>query len=191
MNTYKKGGGVGGGEVSFKLPPKPAAGQRDFRSGFVAIIGRPNVGKSTLVNALTGHKVAIVTPRPQTTRNRIQGIVNRPRAQVVLIDTPGIHRAESPLGKKMMDEVKQALEGIDVLAVVIDASQGLKREDRLAIERAEAQGKPMFLLLNKIDRIPKPSLLPLLEVCSRAASFTEMIPISALTGDGVEIALER
>src|SRR5580765_3489120 len=139
----------------------------NFRSGFVAILGRPNVGKSTLVNCLVSRKVSIVTARPQTTRNRILGIVNRPQAQVVLIDTPGIHRAESALGKQMMDEVKLALEGIDVLAVMIDASQGLKREDRQAIERAQQQGKQMFLLLNKIDRVSKPSLLPLLEVCAR------------------------
>ncbi len=99
--------------------------KRPFHSGFVAIVGRPNVGKSTLVNRLVGHKVAIVTSRPQTTRNRILGIVNRPNAQVVLIDTPGIHRAQSALGRQMMDELAQALEGIDVLAVMIDATEGL------------------------------------------------------------------
>src|SRR5271155_1131294 len=103
----------------------------NFRAGCAAILGRPNVGKSTLVNRLVGHKVAIVTSRPQTTRNRILGIVNRPNAQVVLIDTPGIHRADSVLGRQMMDELAQALEGIDVLAVMIDASQGVTREDRL------------------------------------------------------------
>jgi GTP-binding protein Era len=192
---YKKEG-VGGRTVISKLPhPKPGLIMPEetphFRSGFVAVLGRPNVGKSTLVNCLVRHKVAIVTPRPQTTRNRIQGIVNRPHAQVVLIDTPGIHRVDSALGKQMMDEVKQALEGIDVLAVMIDASQGLKREDRLAIDRARQHGGPLFLLLNKVDRMPKPSLLPLLEACGREGIFTEMIPISALTGDGVEIALER
>ena len=103
---------------------KQADTKQAFRSGFVAIVGRPNAGKSTLVNHLVGRKVAIVTSRPQTTRNRILGIVNRPDAQVVLIDTPGIHRAQSALGRQMMDEVAQALEGIDVLAVMIDASEG-------------------------------------------------------------------
>ena len=109
----------------------------------MAIIGRPNAGKSTLVNRLVGHKVAIVTSRPQTTRNRILGMVNRPNAQVVLIDTPGIHRADSALGRQMMDELAQALEGIDVLAVMIDASQGVTREDRLALDRArQFSGRP-------------------------------------------------
>jgi GTPase len=162
-----------------------------FHAGFVAIIGRPNAGKSTLLNRLVGRKVAIVTPRPQTTRNRILGMVNRPNAQVVLIDTPGIHRAGSALGRQMMDELAQALEGIDVLAVMIDASQGVTREDRLAFERAQRFSGPVILLLNKIDRMPKSALLPLIESCSKEGLFTEVIPISALSGDGVEIALER
>ncbi len=162
-----------------------------FRSGYVAIVGRPNVGKSTFVNSLVHRKVSIVTERPQTTRNRILGIVNRPNAQVVLIDTPGIHRGDTALSKQMMDEVKQSLEGVDLLAVMIDASQGLRREDSLAIDRASQHGVPVILLLNKIDRIPKPSLLPLLETCSRAGNFADMIPVSALRGDGVEIALGR
>lgn len=163
--------------------------ENHFRSGFVAILGRPNVGKSTLVNQLVGRKVAIVTSRPQTTRNRIQGFVNRPNAQVVLIDTPGIHRAETPLGRMMMDEVKLALEGVDVLALMIDASQGLRPQDRLALERARHFRGPIILLLNKIDRISKPALLPLLDACSREGQFAEMIPIAALTGDGLEIVL--
>jgi GTPase len=164
---------------------------RTFRSGFVAVLGRPNAGKSTFVNRLVGQKVAIVTPQPQTTRNRILGIINRPDAQVVLIDTPGIHRARTILGRHMMSEVTQALEDIDLLAVMIDSSSGLTRADLLAFEHARQFRKPMFLLLNKIDRIAKSSLLPLMESCSRELSFTEMIPISALSGDGVELALER
>jgi GTPase len=161
-----------------------------FHAGFVAVLGRPNAGKSTFVNRLVGHKVAIVTSRPQTTRNRILGIVNRAQAQVVLIDTPGIHRADSALGRQMMDEVSQALEGIDVLAVMIDASEGLTRADRLALERARQFSGPVILLLNKIDRIAKPALLPLLEACSKQGTFSDLIPISALSGDGVETALE-
>ncbi len=162
-----------------------------FRAGFVAIIGRPNAGKSTLLNRLVGHKVAIVTSRPQTTRNRILGMVNRSHAQVVMIDTPGIHRADSVLGRQMMDELAQALEGIDVLAVMIDASQGVTREDRLALDRAQQFSGPAILLLNKIDRMPKSALLPLIESCSKDGAFSEVIPISALSGDGVELALER
>ncbi len=164
---------------------------KSFRSGFVAVLGRPNAGKSTFVNRLVGQKVAIVTPRPQTTRNRILGIVNRPRAQVVLIDTPGIHQAGTALGRQMMMEVAQALEGIDLIAVMIDASSGLTAGDRLTFEHARRFHGPVFLLLNKIDRIAKPSLLPLMEICSKEFPFAEMIPVSALTGDGVELALER
>jgi GTPase len=162
-----------------------------FHSGFVAILGRPNAGKSTLVNRLVGRKVAIVTPRPQTTRNRILGIVNRAGAQVVLIDTPGVYRARSALGRQMMGEVAQALEGIDVLAVMIDASDGLTRGDRLALDRARQFRGPVILLLNKIDRMAKPALLPLLETCAREHAFTDMIPLSALSGDGVDIVLDR
>jgi GTP-binding protein Era len=163
----------------------------NFHSGFVTIIGRPNVGKSTLVNRLVGHKVSIVTSRPQTTRNRIQGIVNRPNAQVIIVDTPGIHRADTALARQMMDEVNHALEGIDVLAVMIDASEGLRHEDRVALERARHHRGPLFLLLNKIDKMPKPALLPLLEACAQEAQFTEMIPVSALTEDGVSVVLDR
>jgi GTP-binding protein Era len=165
--------------------------RKSFRSGFVAVIGRPNAGKSTFVNRLVGQKVAIVTSRAQTTRNRILGIINRSQAQVVLIDTPGIHRASTVLGRQMMAEVTQAVEGIDLLAVMIDATGGLTAGDRLTFEHAKEFRGPAFLLLNKIDRVAKPALLPLLETCSKEFSFTELIPISALTGDGVELALER
>jgi len=143
------------------------------------------------VNRLVGQKVAIVTSRPQTTRNRILGIINRPDAQLVLIDTPGIHRASTALGRQMMAEVSQALEGIDLLAVMIDATAGLTAGDRLTLEYAKQFRGPVFLLLNKIDRVPKPALLPLIESCSKELSFTEIIPISALTGDGAEITLEQ
>ncbi len=165
--------------------------KKSFCSGFVAVIGRPNAGKSTFVNRLVGQKVAIVTSVAQTTRNRILGIINRPHAQVVLVDTPGIHRASTALGRQMMAEVTQALEGIDLLAVMIDATSGLTTGDRLAFEHAKQFRGPSFLLLNKIDRVAKPLLLPLMETCSKEFSFTEMIPISALTGDGLELALER
>jgi GTPase len=165
--------------------------KRSFHSGFVAVLGKPNAGKSTFVNRLVGQKVAIVTPRPQTTRNRILGIVNRAQAQVVLIDTPGIHRASTVLGRQMMAEVTQALEGIDLMVVMIDASSGLTAGDRLAFEHSRQFRGPVFLLLNKIDRVSKPALLPLMESCSKEFAFTEMIPVSALSGNGVELALER
>jgi len=162
-----------------------------FRSGLVAVIGRPNAGKSTFVNTLVGQKVAIVTPRPQTTRNRILGIVNSPDSQVVLIDTPGIHRGETALGRQMMSELAQALDGVDVLAVMIDASGGVTREDRLAFDRARQFRGPVFLLLNKVDRMSKPALLPLLQSCAKEDLFREMIPISATSGDGCDVALKQ
>jgi len=165
--------------------------KKRFHSGFVAVLGRPNVGKSTFVNQLVRQKVAIVTSKPQTTRNRILGIINRPHAQVVLIDTPGVHRASDVLGRQMMAEVSHALDGIDLLAVMIDASSGLTLGDRLSFEHARQFERPVFVLLNKIDRVAKPALLPLMQACSKETSFAEIIPISALSGDGVELALER
>src|SRR4051812_40368604 len=117
----------------------------NFHSGFVAIVGQPNVGKSTLTNALVGRKVAIVTSKPQTTRTRILGIVNRPDAQIVLIDTPGIHKDSSALGRQMNVEIAQALEGIDLLAVMIDASRGVTGADRQVFQRAAAFGGAKIL----------------------------------------------
>jgi len=162
-----------------------------FRSGFAAMVGRPNVGKSTLVNRLVGHKVAIVSRRPQTTRNRIQGIVNLDSAQIVLIDTPGMHKPETTLGRQMMDEIEQALEGNDVVALLVDASKEFSPGDRWPLERVRRFRGPAFLLLNKIDLIAKPRLLPLIDVYRREAKFAEIIPISALTGDGLPLLLER
>jgi GTP-binding protein Era len=162
-----------------------------FRAGFVAIIGRPNAGKSTLVNRLVGHKVAIVSPRPQTTRNRILGIVNREGAQIVLIDTPGLHRPESALGRLMMQELNQALEGVDVLALLVDASEETGAGDRFALDRLKQFHGATFLLPNKIDAIPKERLLPLIDAYRREHEFTEVIPISARTGDGLPLLVEK
>ena len=157
-----------------------------FKSGFVAIIGRPNAGKSTLVNTLVGRKVSIVSPRPQTTRNRIQGIVNRDDAQIVLVDTPGIHKPDSVLNRQMMDEVAQALEGIDVLTLIADAAADFGPGDRFTLEFIKRFHGPVFLLLNKIDRIRKPMLLPVIDRFRREFEFTEVFPISALAGEGCE-----
>ncbi|MGH9705515.1 MAG: GTPase Era [Candidatus Acidiferrales bacterium] len=155
-----------------------------FKSGFVAIVGRPNAGKSTLVNTLVGQKVAIVSPRPQTTRNRIQGILNRQDAQIVLIDTPGIHKPESVLNRMMMDETQHALEGIDVLSLIVDASVDFGGGDRFAVEWVRRFHGPVFLLLNKVDRVRKQLLLPLIERYSKEFDFAEIFPIAALTGEG-------
>src|SRR5215469_5511894 len=163
----------------------------EFKSGFVAIVGRPNAGKSTLVNKLVGEKVAIVTSRPQTTRNRIQGIVNRPDAQVVLIDTPGLHRPDSALGRQMMNEVDAAIEAVDLVALIVDASEEFGAGDRRAVERVQKFQGRRFLLLNKVDRIPKSSLLPLIEKTAKLGAFDEIIPISALKGDGTDSLIQK
>lgn len=162
-----------------------------FKSGFAAILGRPNAGKSTLVNRLVGQKVAIVSPKPQTTRNRIQGIVNREDAQIVLIDTPGIHKPENVLGRQMMDEVRQALEALDVLLLIVDAKAEFGGGDRFALEMVKHANAPAILLLNKVDATAKERLLPLIERYSKEHEFAEIIPISALTGDGLEIVLNE
>ncbi len=155
-----------------------------FRSGFVAIVGRPNAGKSTLVNTLVGRKVAIVSPRPQTTRNRIQGIVNRDDAQIVLIDTPGIHQPQNVLSRQMMDEAQHALEGVDVLSLIVDASVDFGAGDEFSLEWVRRFHGPTFLLLNKVDRVRKQILLPLIERYAALYDFAEVFPISALTGEG-------
>lgn len=155
-----------------------------FKSGFVAIVGRPNAGKSTLVNTLVGRKVAIVSPKPQTTRNRIQGILNRDDAQIVLVDTPGIHRPGSVLSRMMMDELKHSLDGIDILSLIVDASVDFGAGDRFSIEWVQRFRGPVFLLLNKVDRVHKPQLLPLIERYNNEFEFAEVLPISALTGEG-------
>src|ERR1700719_866132 len=128
-----------------------------FRSGFVCILGRPNAGKSTLLNALVGEKLAIISPKPQTTRNRIQGVVHVPKrkgqsgAQIVLIDTPGVHKPDSSLGRKMMVEVREALEGCDLILLIMDATAKLDQRDEFAIQMLKHSKTKVFLVLNKID----------------------------------------
>jgi GTP-binding protein Era len=168
-----------------------------FRSGFVSIIGRPNAGKSTLLNKLVGEKLAIVTPKPQTTRNRILGIVNvparsgHPAGQIVLIDTPGVHKPDSSLNKKMMREVHEALEGRDAILLIVDATQKFGPGDRFTLDLVQRVGGPVFLLLNKIDRLEKARLLPMIAEYSKLHEFRDIIPISALTGDGLDLLLDR
>jgi GTP-binding protein Era len=155
-------------------------------AGFVAILGRPNAGKSTLLNRLVGQKIAIVTAKPQTTRNRIQGIVTRPEGQIVFIDTPGLHEPETALGRQMMQEVAAALEGIDVLLLMVDASRALPQADELLLERAKRFRGKTILALNKVDRVPKPKLLPLIDAFQKAFPFSAIVPISAMKGSGCD-----
>jgi GTPase len=168
-----------------------------FRSGFVCILGRPNAGKSTLLNALVGEKLAIISPKPQTTRNRIQGIVNVPKskghtgAQIVLIDTPGVHKPDSSLGRKMMVEVREALEGCELILLIMDATAKLDQRDEFAIQMLKHSKTKVFLVLNKIDllRGGKSRLLPLIEGYKSLHAFDEIIPISALKRDGLDLLL--
>src|SRR5208282_1499385 len=177
--------------------PKPAL--MPFRSGFVCILGRPNAGKSTLLNALVGEKLAIISPKPQTTRNRIQGIVNLPKAkgrdaaQIVLIDTPGVHKPDSSLGRKMMVEVREALEGCDLVLLIMDATRKLDRRDEFAIQMLKHSSTKVCLVLNKVDllRGGKGKLLPLIEEYKKLHQFQAIIPISALKRDGLDILLKQ
>jgi len=170
-----------------------------FRSGFVCILGRPNAGKSTLLNALVGEKLAIISPKPQTTRNRIQGIVNIPKAkgqsgaQIVLIDTPGVHKPDSSLGRKMMVEVREALEGCDLVLLIMDATRKLDQRDEFAIQMLKHSSTKVCLVLNKVDLLKggKSKLLPLIEEYKKLHQFHDIIPISALKRDGLDLLLEQ
>jgi GTPase len=168
-----------------------------FRSGFVSIIGRPNAGKSTLLNALVGEKVAIVTHKPQTTRHRIQGFVNvkgghgRPPGQIVFIDTPGVHKPDSPLGSRMMREVNSALEERDLVLLIIDATQPFGKGDQFVLDLLERVSSPVILLLNKIDAIEKPKLLEIIDHYSKLRDFAEIIPISATKRKGLEELVDQ
>ena len=162
------------------------------RSGFVSIIGRPNAGKSTLLNALVGEKIAIVTHKPQTTRHRIQGYVNvkggkgRTPGQIVLIDTPGVHKPDSPLGSRMMREVNAALQERNVVLLIVDATQAFGKGDQFVLDLLKDVTSPVILLLNKIDVIEKPKLLEMIDRYSKLREFAEIIPISATKQKGLD-----
>ncbi len=155
-----------------------------FRSGFVAIVGRPNVGKSTFMNAMVGEKVAIVSNKPQTTRNRIMGVCSQPGSQIIFLDTPGMHTPRSRLGEYMMQAAKEALQGIDALVVMVDATS-LGKQDHALVRDMSARKVKKFLLLNKIDLLKKENLLQIISSFAQDG-YDEIVPISAQTGDGVE-----
>ena len=158
-----------------------------YRSGYVALVGRPNAGKSTLLNRLVGEKIAAVSNKPQTTRHRIQGVISRPAGQVVLVDTPGVHQPGYLLNRRMMAAVHDALEGVDLVCLIRDASAPTGNGDRFVLDLIKKSGKPAMLLLNKTDRVDdKRGLLPLIEWYSREHEWRAVVPLSARTGDQLE-----
>jgi GTP-binding protein Era len=167
-------------------PPEASTSAPDHRSGFVALVGRPNVGKSTLLNRLLGQKIAIVSPKPQTTRTRITGVRTLPGAQVVYVDTPGLHRPRGRLGEFMTATAAQALEEVDEVVLVEEATASPSLDDE-SFRPLWAVRAPILLALNKVDRVPdKRALLPRLEAYRRRGGFQELIPVSALDGTGVD-----
>lgn len=161
-----------------------------MKSGFVSFIGRPNAGKSTLLNRLVGEKVAIVSDKPQTTRNRILGVKNYEDAQVIFLDTPGIHRPLHRMNVRMVDAARDTISEVDIVGLVVDVNEKLGGGDRYVLDMVKDLHKPVFLILNKIDLIKKPKLLPIMEEFSRQGTFEEIIPVSAETGLNVD-RLER
>jgi GTP-binding protein Era len=159
-----------------------------FRSGYVSLTGRPNVGKSTLLNAILGEKAAIVTPKPQTTRNRITGVKTFANAQIVFVDTPGIHKPKHKLGEYIVKEAVSALEDVDVILFMTEP-ENPGPGDKHIIDMLRNVDKPVFLLINKIDTVKKPHLLSVIESFSKLYSFKEIIPISAKKGDGLDIVI--
>jgi len=164
----------------------PESGPGEFRAGMVAVVGRPNAGKSTLVNALVGEKVAIVSDKPQTTRKRVIGVLHRPGFQLVLVDTPGIHRPDHRMNAAMVRDAVDALEGCDAVLWVVDASERRGPGDRRIAELLRGQRVPLLAALNKVDRVAKAGLLPQLQELSGMAEFAALVPVSALTGDGMD-----
>lgn len=164
----------------------------NHKSGTVALVGRPNAGKSTLLNALVGEHIAAVSAKPQTTRTRIQGIITRPAGQIVFVDTPGIHKPGYTLNRRMMQYVVDALMQVDVVVLMIDATTNFGAGDNFALEMIKEARKPTILLLNKTDRLAdKKALLPLIERYSQEYDFIEIIPLSALKGDNRELLVAK
>src|SRR4051812_21253107 len=170
-------------------PPVTAPGEATHRAGFVTLVGRPNVGKSTLLNRLVGTKLAAVSDKPQTTRNRIVGIVNRPGAQIVFVDTPGIHAAHTPLNVRLVAIARQSLGDTDVAVLVVDASVGFTAADRtVAAEIAARSGT--IIAVSKADLLPRPQLLPICVAAAKLRPDAEVVPVSGKTGDNVDRLLD-
>ncbi|MEK3881612.1 GTPase Era [Paenibacillus sp. PL2-23] len=164
---------------------------KPFRSGFVAIIGRPNVGKSTLMNHLIGQKIAIMSDKPQTTRNKIHGVYTTNDTQIVFLDTPGIHKPQSKLGNYMMQTAESALREVEAALFLVDVSEGIGGGDRYIIEQLKKVKTPVFLVMNKIDKVEPEKLLPMITQYNELYPFAEIVPISALNGNNVTTLLEQ
>ncbi len=161
-------------------------GEKGFRSGFISIVGRPNVGKSTLLNALLGEKLSIVSPRPQTTRNVVRGIKTGRDYQVIFLDTPGMHRPKGMLNEFMVNEALNSIKDTDGILYMVEAHRPIMADDRFIMRHLKVINCPVVLVMNKIDLVKKQELLPLMEDYSRMFPFKEIVPVSALTGDGLE-----
>ena len=162
-----------------------------MNSGYVALIGRPNAGKSTLLNQLVGQKIAAVSDKPQTTRFRIQGVITKPEGQVVFVDTPGVHQPGYELNRRMMSAVQEALMGVDLVCLIRDASVSTGNGDRFVLDLVKRSEKPALLLLNKIDKLEeKSALLPLIDWYSKEHDWSEIVPISALKKDQIDVLIE-
>lgn len=163
----------------------------NYKSGFVSIIGRPNVGKSTFLNRVIGQKIAIMSDKPQTTRNKIQGVYTQDDAQIVFIDTPGIHKPKHKLGDFMMKVAQNTLKEVDLVLFMINAKEGLGKGDEFIIEKLKETSTPVYLVINKIDEVHPDELLPLMETYKALYPFKEIVPISALQGNNIEVLLDQ
>ncbi len=163
---------------------------KKYHSGFVSIIGRPNVGKSTLMNQMIGQKIAIMSDKPQTTRNKIQGVYTAEDRQIIFLDTPGVHKAQSKLGDYMLKIVENSLREVDVVLMLVDVQAGYGGGDQFIIERLKAITTPVILGLNKIDQVEPEKLLPILQEYMNLYPFAELVPISALNGNNVPRLLD-
>lgn len=165
--------------------------EQEFKSGFISIIGRPNVGKSTFLNRVIGQKIAIMSDKPQTTRNKIQGVLTLPDAQMIFIDTPGIHKPKHRLGDFMMKVAQNTLKEVDLILFMVNAEEGFGRGEEFILEKFENVKTPVFLVINKIDQVHPDQVLPIIDSYKEKYSFKEIVPISALQGNNVEGLLDQ
>lgn len=160
--------------------------RKGYKSGFVSIIGRPNVGKSTFLNRIIGQKIAIASDKPQTTRNKIQGVYTENDSQVIFIDTPGIHKPKHKLGDFMVKMAQTTLKEVDIVLFMVNATEGFGRGEEFIIEKLQETKQPVFLVINKIDQVHPEQLLELIDQYRKLHEFAEIVPISALDGNNVE-----